>query len=68
MLSLQEYGKSDGKYENIQLFEFNVKVSNTENASLNKLFVFFTLLPSIDLLMKSVKHFQMASLLKTRMS
>lgn len=67
MLSLQEYGKSDGKYENIQLFEFNVKVSNTENASLNKLFVFFTLLPSIDLLMKSVKHFQMASLLKTRM-
>ena len=41
VLSLQEYGKSSGKYENIQLFEFNVNVSNIENASLIHLFVFY---------------------------
>lgn len=41
MLSLQEYGKSSGKYGNIQLFEFNVNVSNIKNASLIQLFVFY---------------------------
>lgn len=41
MLSLQKYGKSDVEYENIQLFEFNVNFSNTENASPIQLFVFY---------------------------
>lgn len=41
MLSLQKYGKSDVNYENIELFEFNVNVSNIEDASLVQLFVFY---------------------------
>lgn len=40
LLSLQEYGKSNRKCENIQLFELNVNVCNIENVSLSELFVF----------------------------
>lgn len=41
VLSLQKYGKSDAKHENIQLFEFKINVYNIENASLIHLFAFY---------------------------
>lgn len=40
-LTLQKYGKSDVKHENIQLFEFKINVHNIESTSLIHLFAFY---------------------------